>query len=349
MNRLRIYLLSSVWLLWAAPAGAVTVVVVRPPSPSPAMTETLVRLHGELLSVGLDVKLADRPAARELGRSEIRAWLEKLAVDRGANAVIDIIGDVAPAAVDVWVADKVSRRFESTRVSVEPDSENASERLAIRAIEVLRSSFLEIDLMARQRLGEPAPKPPAPPPSTVAVAQTSSPAAPAEHFGLEVGAAALTSLDGVGPAILPLLRLGWAPRPWFALQAAMAGFGTRPTVATMAGNARVAQHYGILGGCFRSRSDQRVQPFLALSAGALRTSVEGQADAPKQGHNETQWSFLADGSLGAALRLPGRYYLTLAAHVQVAAPYVAIHFVNTVVATSGRPNLLLTVTVGAWL
>jgi hypothetical protein len=53
--------------------------------------------------------------------------------------------------------------------------------------------------------------------------------------------------------------------------------------------------------------------------------------------------------LGAGLRLPGRYYLTLAAHVHMAEPYVTIYFVDRVVATSGRPNLALTLTVGAWL
>jgi hypothetical protein len=348
VNRLWLSLLPAALLFWAAPAIALTVAIAKPPSPSPATTETLVRLHGELLSVGLDVKIVERPAAHEPDGRDTRGWLEKLAADRGLCAIIDVVGDVAPAAVDVWVVDKVSRRFEFTRVSVEPDSENASERLAIRAIEVLRSSFLEIDLAARQRLGEPLPKT-APPPPTLAAVRPSEPPPPGERLLLELGGAALTSLDGVGPAILPLLRLGWAVRPRFVLQVETAGFGTRPTVATTAGSARVAQHYGVLGACYRSRSQQWIQPFLSLSAGALRTSVEGQADSPRQGHTETQWSFLLDGSLGAALPLPGRYYLTLAAHTQIAAPYVAIHFVDKVVATSGRPNLLLTVTVGAWL
>ena len=43
------------------------------------------------------------------------------------------------------------------------------------------------------------------------------------------------------------------------------------------------------------------------------------------------------------------YHLTLAAHVQVAEPYIAIHVVDTLVATSGRPNVLLSLTLGAWL
>ena len=120
-------------------------------------------------------------------------------------------------------------------------------------------------------------------------------------------------------------------------------------VATTTGNARVAQQYGVLGGCYRFRPDQRVRPFLALAAGVLHTSVDGQTDPPKQGHFVGQWSFLLDGSLGADLPLGGRYHLSLAAHVHVAEPYVAIHFLDEVVGTSGRPNLLLTLAFGAWL
>jgi len=81
----------------------------------------------------------------------------------------------------------------------------------------------------------------------------------------------------------------------------------------------------------------------------LRTAIDGEAVAPGSGHSVERWSFLLDGSLGARLRLPGRYHLTLAAHVQVAEPYVAIHFVDTLVATSGHPTLGLSLTVGAWL
>jgi hypothetical protein len=86
-----------------------------------------------------------------------------------------------------------------------------------------------------------------------------------------------------------------------------------------------------------------------LSAGALRTSFEGQADAPERGHSGEQWSFLVDAGLGARLRLADRYYLTPAFHVQLAQPYVAVHFVDELVASSGRPNLLASLTVGAWL
>jgi hypothetical protein len=125
--------------------------------------------------------------------------------------------------------------------------------------------------------------------------------------------------------------------------------GSRPAVTAAAGSARVAQQYGTFGACICAPAAQPIGLALALAAGVLRTAVDGQADAPERAHAIARWSLLLDASVGARLRLPDRYYLTLAAHVQVAQPYVAIHFVDTLVATTGRPNLLVTVTAGAWL
>jgi hypothetical protein len=346
-HRLRPAILASASLFWAAPVYAVTVVVVRPPEPSPAVAETLVRLHGELLSVGLEVRIADASAGRGQGGTDSRAWLEQLAARSGASAVIDILGDASAIAVEVLVVDKKAGSYEESRVAVEPNTQNASERLAIRAIEVLRSSLIEIDWAARRPPGEPVAEPPSAAAQPVDV--VSRPAHGPERVGLELGAAALSSLDGVGTAILPTMRVGWAVRPRFMVRAALAGLGTRPTVGTTAGHAQVAQQYAILGGCYRLRPDQRLRPFFALSAGVLHTSIDGHADSPNQGHSAYQWSFLLDGSVGTGLHLGGRYYLTVAAHVQVATPYVAIHIVDTVAASSGRPNLVLTLTVGAWL
>ena len=167
----------------------------------------------------------------------------------------------------------------------------------------------------------------------------------------------LTGVDGVGPALLPTVRVGWATPSGLVLHAAVAGFGSRPTLTAPAGSARVAQQFGLLGistGApamqgIRTDVQLRVQPYLALAAGVLRTAVDGDADAPAQAHAVDRWSLLVDGSVGARVRLAGRTFFTLAAHVQVAEPYVAIHVADTLVATTGRPNLLLTLTAGAWL
>jgi hypothetical protein len=345
VDRLHFALLAWTLLFWAAPAYAATVAIVRPPNQTPELTETVSRLHGELLSVGLEAKIIDRPEESGPGRADSRPWVERLAAEGGFDAVIDVIGYPTPVAVDVWVIEKSPRRLGVSRVAVEPNARNPSERLAIRAIEVLRSSFLENDMVARGGHGEPVAHR-----TTTSLPQRGS-AEPAslERFGLELGAAALTSLDGVGPALMPIVRLDWAARSWLVVQAALAGLGSRPTVSTTAGTARIAQQYGVLGGCYRLGAHPWLRPFLALSAGAMHTSVEGQADSPRQGHSVDQWSFLLDAGLGAGLRLYGPYTLTLAAHAQMAEPYVAIHLGDPVAGTIGRPNLAVTLTVGAWL
>ncbi|MBN2195842.1 MAG: hypothetical protein JW751_23700 [Polyangiaceae bacterium] len=352
MDRLRLAILSSVLLLWATPAHAGTVAIVRLPSPTPQLTEALSRLHGELLSVGLDVKMIVGPADRGSDRADSRAWVEQIAAEGGIDAVIEIVGDPSPVAVDIWVIEQSPRGIEALRVSVEPSGNNASERLAIRAVEVLRSTFLERDMVARERhaksIAEPATGP-LPSGESDQPDEPNEPAPRPEHLGVEVGATALTSLDGVGVAILPTVRIDLRVRSWFVVQAVFAGLGSHSTVATTAGNARVAHQFGILGGSYRIRPDRPLWPFFALSAGVLHTAVEGRADPPRQGHTTDQWSFLLDGSLGLGLSLPDRYFLTLATQVQLAEPYVGIHFVDEMVATGGRPNLGLALTVGAWL
>ena len=289
--------------------------------------------------------MVDRSETPRPAGSDSLAWVERLVAEKGVSAVIDIVGDDVLAAVDVWIVKKSPRRFEVTRVPVEPDTTNQSGRLALKAIEALRGSLLETGAVKRAQPSDAAPRPA----QAAQAEQTEKPPFFDGRLRIEVGAAAVTSLDGVGPAVLPILRLGWASRPWLVVQAALAGFGSGATVTTSVGQADVAQQYAVLAACFRFRSQKRLSPFVALGAGALRTAIEGRSGLGTEGHDVNKWSFLLEGSLGIGLRLHPRYYVTLAAHVHLAEPYVAIHIADTVGATTGRPNLLLTLTLGAWL
>ena len=339
--------LATIGLFAPAAARAASVIIVRPANSLSVMVETLVRLRGELISAGFDTEIVDGAAVGSAGGNP-RAGLEQLAARRGADAVVAIVGDLSPDSVEVWVIDKVTGKSVVRRVPFEPGAARASKTLAIRSIELLRSSFLEIDLAARDRQSEPRAAPP--PPAVVHFVEMERLAQRPERFGVEVGGAAVMSLDGVGPALLPLVGIGWSPRPWLIIQAALAGLGTRATVEGAAGSAQVAQAYGLLGGSVRFRTSARLRPFGALSAGALHTAVEGRPAGPnEEGRVVNQWSLLVDAGLGALLHLPDRFYLSLAAHAQLAEPYVAVRFVETKVATSARPNLVVTLTVGAWL
>jgi hypothetical protein len=343
---LQLALLAVPLLCWAAPAQAITVVLVQPEATSPVLGETLVRLHGELLALDITVDLVESPGQPDGNERYPWPWLNRVATERRAAAVITITGEPARLRVEVWLTESPRADQATSRSATEPNTPGASERLAIRAIEILRSSFLVIDLAAKRLQGESRHQ--AQTQSIVASPDLGPPSRP-PALGIELGAAVLASLDGLGPAFLPFARLDWAARPSLIVQVAMAGFGTRPSVGTPLGKAQIAQQYGVLGACYRFRADARVRPFAGLSAGVLRTQVEGQAELPKQGHAADRWSFLAEASLGASVHVHERYAFSLAAHAHVAQPYVAVHFVDDVVATSGRPNLALTLTFGAWL
>ena len=330
-------------LAWTWPADAATVDILTPPGPSAEVTEALNLLRGELLSVGLDVRMEHRPVDHDQGGPDWRRWLEALAAG-GASAVVDTVDFDAGLAVDVWVVKANPLRFEVTRAAVDRDTPKASEVLALRAVEALRASLLLIDRTARKQQA-PAKTPANAPPANVETGLS-------EHrgrLGLDAGAAALVSLDGVSPAIMPMARVSWAVRPSVLAQVSLAGAGTRPATTMAGGTVRVARHYSIIGACYRLRERERLWPFFALAVGGMHTSAQGQGDADTQGRTVGGWSFLVEGSLGTGLQVYGRTYATLAAHVQWAAPYVVIHSTDAVGATTGHPTLALTLTVGVWL
>ncbi|HVY36743.1 MAG TPA: hypothetical protein VHM31_02375 [Polyangia bacterium] len=363
LRRSRLPLLLLILSLWAARAQAANVVIVRPAGAAAAASETVARLEGELLSLGLSVTTVEAPAPEaptpipeSVGSLSWRLRMHGTAKAHKADAAVEVIGDTSPVAVDIWVEAGHPGRAEPTRVALEPDADNPPQRLAIRAVEVLRSSLVEIDLAAR---GRPAAGGAREPEAAALAAPAPEPALRPAAVDVEVGTGLLTSLDGVGPAWLPLIQLGWevpsrpssgsSSRSWLVLQAAVAGFGSRPTLAAPAGTARVAQQFAVVGACSCVRTARALQPFVSLAAGVLRTAIEGQADPPDVARSVEQWAFLVDAGAGARVRLWGRLHATAAAHLHLAEPYVAVHLADTLVATSGRPNLLFTLTLGTWL
>lgn len=344
MAGLRTILLVLAVLVSSGLGHAATIALVKPASSSPELREALFRLEGELLAVGLQVEVAaSAPAAgSELSDDgDSQAWLQTVVGNRAIDAVIRVVGDKRPVAVDVWIVEHATHTFRSSRVLLDERARDASATLAIRAIEVLRANFLVVDGAGREprraAVPESAPLPHGPSRE------------PLEGFGLEAGVSLLTSLDGVGPAFLPLVRVDWRLHAPLVAQLTLAGLGNRATVETRAGGVGVAQQHALLGLCHCASSESLIRPIFSLAAGVSRTSLTGWAESPNQGHRLQRWAFVVDGSVGGRLRISPRYHLGLAAGVQFAQPSVVIHFVDERVAAVGRPNVLLSLTVGASL
>ena len=333
--------LTLVAVLAAKAGWAATVILVRPEHPKAVTAEALVRMHGELVSAGFDVQIT----ATTTG-ADPRTSLEQTASGNNVDAVVALLGDATPGSVEVWVIDRVTGKSVVRRIPSQPESDRAAEILAIRAIELLRASLLEVAMAS----GREPPVVPKPPPAEVTrfVEHALEPRR-GSRVAIEVGGSGVANFDKVGPALLPLIRLDLALGRYCLIRATAAGLGTRSHVEAPKSSAEVAQQFGLVEAALRLRPQRRVQPFFSLGAGARYTSAEGRAVWPNQGLTAGQWSFLADAGAGLRLSLHSRFELALEVHAQLAQPYPVIRVLGSPVATAGRPDLLPTLTLIAWL
>jgi len=341
---LRLWLCAGLALAIWLPAGtarASTVLLIEPADPAGAVAEALVRVRGELAAAGFKVESVAAPPS-----ADARAALERAANGRTADAVVAILGEDWPDSVEIWVLDRVTGKSLVRRTPLEPKSGQVAEIMAVRAIELLRASFLEVDMA---RAGRRSPVSQSPPAQVARFVEGAVESRREPRWGLEVGGSVLASFAGAKPAVLPTLALDLAIVPWFIARASAAGLGTRAHVSATTGSAEVAQQMGLVAIEFRWRASKTLRPSLSLGAGALHTAAEGSGAWPYQGQTAERWSFVADAGAGVRLGLHSRYELAASLHVQMAHPYPSVRFLGQEVATLARPSLWFTLALAAWL
>ena len=374
----------------AAPARALAVLLLRPARPSPQAAEAIVRLRGELLAAGYAVEQADVP---EWG--SVRTAMEPPSRPAGADAVVALFGDDPQGPGALWVIDRTTGKTVTRPIPHDAEGVRGAQILSVRALELLRASFLEAALepattTPARTASPPAPKPvesavpspTAPPPAraTTAAAPTGEDAggrdapravaaktaagsatatatlpavrAPA-RWAVEAGGLVVTSLDGVPPAVLPLLRGTVVPVARWALLARLtvAGLGTRPRATGAPGAAEVSQQLALAEALRTFRLGRRWQPFLSLGAGATHVSAQGfpVTSSPLLGRTADAWAFVADVGAGLRLALGAHLSLSGEVHAEADAPYPSVRFQGAALATEGRPTLLGSLSLLAWL
>jgi hypothetical protein len=332
-------------------AQAATVVLVRSPTPSAVTAEATVRLRGELVSAGFDVRVIDPPLD-----GDIRASLERVAAGPDVEAVVAILGDALrdpfEDSAELWVIDRVTGKTVTRRVPSQPGSTRAAEILSIRALELLRASFLEVAL-AGGRASAARPTSPA----VTRFADEAFTGAMETHrrvgWAVEVGGCVLGSLEGFSPSLVPLVRIQRSVADYFLARVTFAGLGTQSHVDSTQGTAEVSQQFALAEVALRFRLDARLQPFLSAGAGALHVSAIGKpASIYEQGLTKDRVALLADLGTGLRLSITRRFELALEVHAQAAHPYPTIRFFGVDVASEGRltrPIWLGSLTAIAWM
>jgi hypothetical protein len=185
------------------------------------------RLRAELAAMGFAVSVAGpaHPIARDA--------LEDAARAGAAVAAVGITP--ARAGIELWIVDRVTGK--TLLRDVAEAGADRDTTVALRAVELLRASLLELDAPHPSRgetpapaeiraiAGLPAPAPPAPPPvSTSPPASASPPASLRPLFALGIAPAIVGSPGGLAP--FPALDVG--VRAWLHPRVAAGIFGLVP-------------------------------------------------------------------------------------------------------------------------
>ncbi|MFI5306775.1 MAG: hypothetical protein ACHQ53_05455, partial [Polyangiales bacterium] len=136
---------------WAQAARS-GVALVRTDSSDRLLRDAGTRLRAELHAAGFDVIEVDRAPGDE------REGVESAESNGAAFATVALNRARSGAFADVWISDHLTGKTVVRRLEVS-EASNAAAVLAIRALELLRASLLEV-AAAPAVQNEPAPQPP---------------------------------------------------------------------------------------------------------------------------------------------------------------------------------------------
>jgi hypothetical protein len=146
-----------------------------------------MRLVGELSALGFEVVAVAVDPGTDAGREP----LEELARERQAVAALRVVP--LSGGVEVWIVDRVTGKTVLREVVTAGEGETVEEVVALRSVELLRASLMEIDAPHRVR-GEVAP----PPNIRRVVPRPRPPPAPPPRLSLGLAPALLPSPGGMG-------------------------------------------------------------------------------------------------------------------------------------------------------
>jgi hypothetical protein len=343
----------------ALPAAAVTVPVaaggrvqvLQSNVISPRARRCVTRLREELTAGGFQVAIS------EFGAGGDALWMVDPPSPRdGSLATITLIGNPDEGPAELWIVDGVAGGRAAVRRLLVPagSTTHDDEVLAIRTLEFLRASALEL---ARGGTAIPVSTPtptPAPPssalPPSVVAPEPPRPAVPLGPDGapgalsFELGLSLFETSRSLGPAFLPLARLRAELVSVLETRITLAGLGTRPQVTKPEGTASVDHTFGLVELRTTFRQGRAVRPAVGLGGGVLLVQVDGAGNGPYEGRRGHAWAGLFDLSAGLTLAVGRRIALAVEAHGQVAGPSPTVQFYGREAARIGRPALLTSLT-----
>lgn len=285
------------------------------------------RLAAELAATGFEVVLEPTHIDASKDVPE-QLWL--LCQWRGTLAVL-WVQPRADGRVDAWVADRATQKA-MLRTFDAPTTNTERSRLALRAVELLHASLLELRLMG------PSEKDPVPEATLEAVKSRFKEPERGAHWVFGTGLGLLVTPGGVGPQPTFELQLGYAFTEWLTaeLQAVTSVFpsqvsqpGSKADVGAVFLRALAAWTPLRLGGFAAG---------LALGTGGALVWATGDTSSEiLAAQTDARALWLLSGGLVLGMRLSDGVRLQLLACAGAWLPEVGVRFVGEQAAVLGTP------------
>jgi hypothetical protein len=305
------------------------------PEAWPAAENLLAR---EFRALGFSVLLVP---GRAQGERDRRLELQDLTEAHAAACAVRIVRPVAgQGAVELWVNDRVTRKMLFRQFEIPSEvGEREAEIIALRIVEMLRASLLELRLPERSPRGKDAPPPtPRTVPPAIRRLLPETPAPSPDRIALELHGGAWISSGGV-PA-LGMLHLGLRVRLPAAL-ALLADVGFSPISGELGADGLVSTFdmtQALAWVLWSPEPAGALRPSFGVGAGLLRPSARGVSGSPgltlRQDATvvgagavrfELAWTFTA------------RLAVICAVNAGVALPEITVRFSERTAARAGNP------------
>lgn len=299
-----------------------------------ADSEVTMRIAAELTFLGFSPVVVAPPPTLD------RRSLTDLARSSAAAAAISVTVD--GDEIDIGIADRVTGKFVARSVNIPATAPARSREIAVRSVELLRSSLAELE-----ETREP------PPGAEVPVSPSVRRNLTRPHDRLLPTASIAV---GGAPGGLPVAahiraRLRYAPHPRFGVVVG----GTAPLHAVRAsapeGTARIHTGWLGVGPWFSLRPPTKVVvPDLAITAGPVFVGMQGQAAPGLVDDRVTVLDTIFEAAVGLEVAVSPRVRIRLESAAAVCARTIRVRFAGRSVATWCRPYVLGAVGIGvvAW-
>lgn len=276
-------------LLSTHAAAAQQVLLVRPEARDAALLEAFERLRAELELQDFEVRLFEGLEAPRHPEG-----LELEAQRQSAFAAIALRRDVSGTAATIWIVDRVTGKTTLRKLSID-GSRDGPTLLAIRAVDLLRASLVELDAGARPPADVLGVEHSPPPPEVVRFARTS------RRFELGAGAMSLAS-STLGTAFGVSLSARYRLLDRLGVGVELGGPTLGGEFRSREGSATVRQELVLACVTWNvaSSSSERWEWGPRVGVGAAHLVATGRVAPPLVADTADAWSLMAHAGLGLA-------------------------------------------------